>query len=102
MAGRRYYIKMSTFVCPEMISRFDRMSDSTLAMWCNFSKNWCWVVPCLLLCIVVNKGLISAICLITFMIASEIYSAMVKEYCSVIIPWYKKSGKLFEKRVFRK
>ena len=94
--------KPQTSLSPEMISKFDRMSDSSLAMWCNFSKNWAWVVPCLFLCLFVNKGLISAIGLLVFMIAGEIYSSMVKEYVSVIIPWYKKSGQMIEKRILKK
>lgn len=94
--------KPETSLSPEMISRFDRMSDSTLAMWCNFSKNWAWVVPCLFLCLFVNKGLISAIVLIVLMIAGEVYSSMVNEYVSVIIPWYKKSGQMMEKRILKK
>ena len=93
--------KPETSLSPEMIRKFDRMSDSTLAMWCNFSKNWAWAVPCLFLCLFVNKGLISAIVLIVLMIAGEIYSSMVKEYVSVIIPWYKKSGQMMEKRILK-
>ncbi len=84
------------------IARFDHMSDKWLSKWCNFSKNWLWVCPCLVLCIFANKGLISAIVLIVLMLAGELYKSRVQEYCSVILPWYKEADIMLEKRMFQK
>lgn len=91
-----------TSLSDDEIASFDRMSDKWLVKWCNFSGNWMWVVPCLLLCIVANKGLSAAIGLLIFMGAGEWYSWKVKEYCSVILPWYKQAGIMMERRVFNR
>lgn len=91
-----------TSLSDDEIASFDRMSERWLSRWCNFSGNWMWVVPCLLLCIVANKGLSAAIGLLIFMGAGEWYSWKVKEYCSVILPWYKQAGIMMERRVFNK
>ena len=91
-----------TSLSADQIASFDRMSDKWLARWCNFSSNWLWVCPCLLLCIVANKGLSSAIGLLVFMGAGTWYSCKVQEYCSVILPWYKEAGIMLERRVFNK
>ena len=88
-----------TSLTPDEIASFDRMSEKWLVRWCNFSTNWLWVAPCLLLCIVVNKGLISAIGLLLFMGIGEWYSWKVKEYCSVILPWYQQAGITLERRM---
>lgn len=88
-----------TSLTPDEIASFDRMSEKWLVRWCNFSTNWLWVAPCLLLCIVVNKGLISAIGLLLFMGIGEWYSWKVKEYCSVILPWYQQAGIMLERRM---
>ena len=90
--------KPETNLSLDEIEFMDKMSSLWLNRWQHFSLNWMWVIPVLLLCIVVKKGLISAICLITFMIIGSIFEVKVKEYCSIIVPWYEKSGKLFEKR----
>lgn len=91
-----------TSLSQDEIRRFDMMSEEWLVKWCHFSYNWYWVVPCLLLCIVANGGLIAAIGLIVFMICGEIYSMRVQEYCGVILPWYRDSGKTLEKRIINK
>lgn len=91
-----------TSLSQDEIRRFDMMSEEWLVKWCHFSYNWYWVVPCLLLCLVANGGLIAAIGLIVFMICGEIYSMRVQEYCGVILPWYRDSGKTLEKRVINK
>ena len=46
-----------------------------------------------------NKGLISAIGLLLFMGIGEWYSWKVKEYCSVILPWYQQAGIMLERRM---
>ena len=91
-----------TSLSQDEIRRFDMMSEEWLVKWCHFSYNWYWVVPCLLLCIVANGGLIAAIGLIVFMICGEIYSMRVQEYCGVILSWYRDSGKTLEKRIINK
>ena len=91
-----------TSLSQEEIARFDRMSDAWLGRWCHFSYNWGWVIPCLLLCLVANGGLITAIGLIVFMVCGGLYSWRVQEYCGVILPWYKDAGIMMEKRVFNK
>lgn len=91
-----------TSLSQDEIRRFDMMSEEWLVRWCHFSYNWYWVVPCLLLCLVANGGLIAAIGLIVFMICGEIYSMRVQEYCGVILPWYQNSGKTLEKRIINK
>ena len=78
------------------------MSDKWLSKWCNFSKNWLWVCPCLVLCIFANKGLIAAIVLSVLMLAGELYKSKVQEYCSVILSWYKEADIMLEKRMFQK
>ena len=91
-----------TSLSQDEIRRFDMMSEEWLVRWCHFSYNWYWVVPCLLLCIVANGGLVAAIGLIVFMICGEIYSMRVQEYCGTILPWYRDSGKTLEKRIINK
>lgn len=51
----------------DWIRHFERCPSSWCLMWRNFQKNWTWVLPCLLLCTVANKGLQSAIGLLLFM-----------------------------------
>lgn len=91
-----------TSLSADQIASFDRISEKWLGRWCRFSMNWLWVAPCLLLCIVANKGLVSAIGLLVFMGVGTWYSWKVQEYCSVILPWYKQAGIIMEKRVFNK
>ena len=61
-----------TSLSEKEIARFDRMSDARLVRWCHFSYNWGWVIPCLLLCLVANGGLITAIGLIVPIITFKI------------------------------
>lgn len=91
-----------TSLTPNEIASFDHMSDKWLSKWCNFSKNWLWVCPCLVLCIFANKGLIAAIVLSVLMLAGELYKSKVQEYCSVILSWYKEADIMLEKRMFQK
>lgn len=91
-----------TSLSVDQIANFDRMSDKWLVRWCNFSINWSWVAPVLCLCPFVNKGFISAIGLLLFMVAGTYYSSRVQEYCSVILPWYKEAGIMLERRTFNK
>lgn len=94
--------KPETSLSDDWISHFDGISDKWLAKWCNFSVNWGWVLPCLFLCLFVQKGLSSAIGLLIFMGVGEWYSWKAQEYCSVIIPWYQRAGLMIERRVLRK
>ena len=71
-----------TSLSQDEIRRFDMMSEEWLVKWCHFSYNWYWVVPCLL--------------------CGVIYSMRVQEYCGVILPWYRDSGKTLEKRIINK
>lgn len=94
--------KPETSLSDSWIEHFDGISDKWLNKWCNFSVNWGWVLPCLFLCLFVQKGLSSAIGLLTFMGIGEWYSWKAQEYCSVIIPWYQRAGLLIERRLLRK
>lgn len=94
--------KPETSLSDDWIKHFDGISDTWLNRWCNFSVNWGWVAPCLLLCLIVNKGLSSAIGLLLFMGIGEWYSWKAKEYCSVIIPWYQRAGMMIERRILKK
>ena len=88
----------------DWIRHFEHCPSSWCLMWHNFQKNWMWVLPCLLLCTVANKGLQSAIGLLLFMGIGTYYQYHVEVFLGCVVKWCLRAGtnSWFEKTQYEK